>query len=284
MNEKTVCSDQSSPLDSHVGAARSVYRPRDRFAFTLIEPIDRSQLPSSVEGLRTRFAFTLIELLVVVAIVLLLAALLLPALRQARERGKAVACIGDMRQLGLVFALYSDDYAGRVLPPYSVPDGSWTWQQLIIFRSLYKQTIGFDSTNLQFGQTSQGCNTLLNRSTLKDPGRAPNRPFYPFGGVPPCDQTYDYAMNGYLAGGNVGSWPSLDRIQNPVGAGLLFDSYGGYVNMYPDPGNYAVEFRHVPACNILFFDGHIESWPYSRFPTGPTAYTMSPWYGSNLGL
>jgi len=54
--------------------------------------------------------FSLIEVLVVVAIVALLAAMLLPSLRAAREQGKRAVCLSNLQQLGRGFTLYSSDF------------------------------------------------------------------------------------------------------------------------------------------------------------------------------
>lgn len=56
--------------------------------------------------------FTLIELLIVIAIIAVLAALLLPALSKARETGKRVKCKGNLRQMGIVFEQYASDSKG----------------------------------------------------------------------------------------------------------------------------------------------------------------------------
>ena len=72
-------------------------------------------------------AFTLIELLVVISIIALLMAILMPSLQKVRKQAKHVLCRSNLRQWGLVWAMYSEDTGGK-FPPYLAD----TWMQHLL--------------------------------------------------------------------------------------------------------------------------------------------------------
>jgi prepilin-type N-terminal cleavage/methylation domain-containing protein/prepilin-type processing-associated H-X9-DG protein len=105
------------------------------------------------KGMRALIGFTLIELLVVIAIIAIIAAILLPGLKKAKEAAVATQCKNNLRQSGLGFLYYTNDYNGWI--PLGNSD--------LNFKIGYHMLIGpyldnnFDAAKLKGGGTYGAC-------------------------------------------------------------------------------------------------------------------------------
>lgn len=247
----------------------------------------RTSRTSRCQSHRGGRGFTLIELLVVMAVIVVMAALMLSALSQAKEHGRATVCRSNMRQIALGFLMYAEDN-GEILPwPGGTPRRANT-------------NPNYAADWCAGGQLSIGPNL----SSMLAPGygfNAESGSIFPYVMSEPrraYDPTYKRPCEPYRCPG-AGAWGAAQRVNfsanawldpgKPFGTGaggfvpprgvmttavsdpsrkvlLVSEEPRNMLNCAFEPRTGTADFiQHLGRCNVAFVDGHMESIPFKTF-------------------
>ena len=238
-------------------------------------------------------SFTLIELLVVIAIIAILAAMLLPALQQARGRARSIACANNFMQYGKCVAFYIND-----------SDGFFPWTHKASLPYWFRHGYTPQQNYLPWGSEDKN-NRLFLGSVSKNAGVVYRGPFACpevteqhltlFGTDINSNSIYQRGKDGEKSAGTYDAlhltishndafikckktaWGidqiKLARLKRPAALVYAADGSGGGLTDYrcrnneTDYEDKEVPGRHVGGANFIYADFHVEFFRWQDFPS-----------------
>jgi len=176
--------------------------------------------------------FTLLELLTVIAIIVLLASILLPAMGRAKEMGRRISCTNNLKQIGIAVTMYTMDYQGWFPNARIVTTGNTWWDNLSVY------------LNVRLEQWKR----------LGAPWRCPSDDCKERHGtpLPYADYMWNYYLTNIAASSDLAQ--KISQVKTPSKTLTATDREWGSGTF----GTYSYVYnRHMLGANYLYCDGHV---------------------------
>ena len=228
--------------------------------------------------------FTLIELLVVIAIIAILAAMLLPALQQARERARSTTCVNNLKTVGVAVNNYMGDNRGFM--PGSITGNIYMVCPDGVSRSIsrFGHAMLHYLPGAQLTKWPNITNGLQKNNPLQCPSDTIRNEYYKGAG-----HWYSYGNNYYAAWDqNSHQMQKPEKIKTPSQFMYLaetldldyfcttFSVTSFPIHLTHKPDGDRLEFRHSNSMNALFMDTHVAPMAYKTLYNSGNRYCYTP--------